>query len=364
MPFGFSHKRSREVSFGNLTKEEFLALGIQATINLEWELDYLTDQGFISTCKASRYGVSQEVTLKLNNGSATITSKCVGDQVVVWSRNSENVEQLISTIEELKTTYTAEEIASKAEEVIPHLISREDDLLKLPPATFKDAILIGLSVFTPTEGYFITPILINLNILIFIIGALIPGDNVLMAWGGNSKATTLDGEWWRLITNYFLHFDTQHLVVNMGALLEVGYRLEPYLGKARFLSTYLLCGISASIISLCLHNQTIISVGSSGAIIGMYAFFAILLTTGLIDNETRKAQLKSIVICIVFTLLNALREDVDGAAHLGGLVCGIIAGYAFIPSLKKPTAVNLKLLTIGLLTVFILASSFIVYNTL
>ena len=147
----------------------------------------------------------------------------------------------------------------------------------------------------------------------------------------------------------------------MYALLYIGLLLEPYLGKTRFISAYILTGIVASVASLWWHDFTV-SAGASGAIFGMYGIFLAMLTTNLIEKTARQSLLASIAVFVGFNLINGLKGGIDNAAHIGGLLSGMVIGYAFIPSLKKPDTTNLKLSTIGLLAVLVLSTSFIVYK--
>src|SRR5690606_11846286 len=128
-----------------------------------------------------------------------------------------------------------------------------------------------LRVFLPVEGYFITPLLMISNILVFAwmvisgVDILEPGGNVIYKWGGNFGPAIADGEWWRLITAVFVHIGMVHLLSNMLTLGFIGYALEPLLGKQRFLTAYLLSGITGSLLSMYVHPH-IISAGASGAI--------------------------------------------------------------------------------------------------
>lgn len=151
--------------------------------------------------------------------------------------------------------------------------------------------------------------------------------------------------------------------MNMYALLYIGVLLEPHLGRTRFISAYILTGITASIASLWWHDLTI-SAGASGAIFGMYGVFLAMLTTNLIEKTARKALLTSIAIFVGYNLIYGLKGGIDNAAHIGGLVGGLVIGYALIPSLKKPEENKLKFGTIGLLSILILVSSFVVYKKL
>ena len=148
--------------------------------------------------------------------------------------------------------------------------------------------------------------------------------------------------------------------MNMYALIYIGLLLEPFLGKTRFLSAYLLTGILASVASLWWHDLTV-SAGASGAIFGMYGVFLALLTTNLIEKSARQALLTSIGIFVVYNLAYGLKGGIDNAAHIGGLVSGLVIGYLFIISLKKPEASSLKYSTIllpALLTLGITAAAY------
>ncbi|MBL7901021.1 MAG: rhomboid family intramembrane serine protease [Bacteroidia bacterium] len=286
-----------------------------------------------------------------------------------WGKNKKNIASFIATFEELKPTLTKEELDAKYQEINEQLVSQEEDVLKLPPATTTEQIKDFFSIFKPKQDFFITPILIDSNILIFILMAISgvniiqPDNESLLNWGANFRPMTLEGEWWRILTSCFLHIGIFHLLMNMYALLYIGVLLEPLLGTTRFISAYLLTGITSSIASLWWHDFTI-TAGASGAIFGMYGVFLALLTTNFIEKTARKALLASIAVFVGYNLIYGLKGGIDNAAHIGGLLGGLIIGYALIPSLKKPEENKLKFGTIGLLSILIFISSFVVYKKL
>jgi rhomboid protease GluP len=182
----------------------------------------------------------------------------------------------------------------------------------------------------------------GLNILLFIV-MIIGGVHLLeptvgdiAAWGGNYKPYTLGGQWWRLITSTFIHVGILHLLLNMYALYQAGIYLEPMLGKARFTVAYLCTGVLASVCSIWWQGDESVSAGASGAIFGLYGVFLALLSTRLIPKALRNALLQSIGIFVVYNLLYGARsEAVDNAAHIGGLISGLVIGYIYYFSFKK-----------------------------
>lgn len=156
----------------------------------------------------------------------------------------------------------------------------------------------------------------------------------LLKWGANYRPDIDKGEYWRLLTSIFLHGGAMHLLFNMYGLLFVGLFLEPVMGKVKFLLAYLLTGLSASIASAWWHAATV-SIGASGAIFGLYGVFFALLTVNVFPKSSKKSFLISTSIFIGYNLLNGLTGGVDNAAHIGGLLSGLLLGYILFPSLKN-----------------------------
>lgn len=225
------------------------------------------------------------------------------------------------------------------------------------------------SLLIPHKGFFITPILIILNVLIFVLMILNgvhfmePTTDDLLRWGANFRPSTLNGEWWRLITCTFIHIGVLHLLLNMYALLYIGILLEPLLGTTKFASAYLITGVFASLTSLAWHDLTV-SAGASGAIFGMYGVFLAMLTTNLIEKEARKQLLTSIGVFVGYNLLYGLKGGIDNAAHLGGLISGLIIGYAFYPGLKNPAKSKMDKPIIAGFSLATIIITFLTFNQL
>lgn len=368
MAFGLSPKNIQNIKIIGLSEKEALVIALEAAKKLGWNIGYISKKGFIAYTKFSMTSWSEEVQIKIDEGNINLKSECTGSQFFDWGKNKQNNEAFISQYNSVKRKFNLDEAETRYVEIERDFVSEEEDILNRPPLSQKEKISGFFSIFKPTEGYFITPILLNLNLVVFIIMAvsgvsiMLPDNESLLLWGANFRPETLDGEWWRLITSCFLHIGVLHLLMNMYALIYIGLLLEPYLGKFRFLSAYLITGIAGSAASL-YWNELTISAGASGAIFGMYGVFLGMLSTNLIEKSARKALFTSIAIFVGYNLLNGLKGGIDNAAHIGGLVSGIIVGLALYPSLIKPKIEKLKYGTIGVLTFLIISSTYIIIST-
>lgn len=369
MAIGFTPKYTEDVLLNDLTREHFLVMAVETAGKLEWELRHISENGLIAYTNNGMFSWNAEVKIKIEHDHANLSSTSTGSEMMDLGRNKKNIKKFITALEELRPAFTTGELDLKYQELKADWVSQEDDPLKLPPPSASEGIRNFFSIFKPVQGYFITPILININILVFVlmvlsgVSIMMPEGESLLDWGANFRPMTLEGEWWRLLTSCFVHIGILHLLMNLYALLYIGVLLEPLLGRARFISAYLLAGIMASVTSLWWHDLTI-SAGASGAIFGMYGVFLALLTTNIIDKTTRKPLLTSIAVFVGYNLLYGLKGGIDNAAHIGGLVSGLLIGYAYIPSLKKPGESRLRYSTIGLLASLVLVSSLFAYNNI
>jgi len=192
----------------------------------------------------------------------------------------------------------------------------------------------------PFPGYRATPVIIALNILVYVImistgiSPIFPQPADMITWGAMFKPLIIEGEQWRLLTSMWLHYGIIHLAFNMYALWSIGRALEPLIGTARFSILYILAGLGGSAASLWYHTDPAVGAGASGAVFGVYGIFGSLLTTNLIDRRVRKELLSSIGMFIGYNLLFGLTPGIDNAAHIGGLLAGAIGGYLSYFDLK------------------------------
>lgn len=204
----------------------------------------------------------------------------------------------------------------------------------------KEQLMAFLNIFIPKKEMIATPILVDLNILFFLVMILAgvdwlyPIDTELVHWGANVGFLTTNGEWHRLLTSLFINSGAVHLAVNMFALLFVGSFLEPYIGSRTFALTYLLTGIIAGFCCTLLRNSTIV-LGVSSAIFGMYG---VLLSLKFLDRLKNNMPLAFKVSIALFVALSLFESNVYGyvnnAVYIIALFSGFFIGVAYF-SLKR-----------------------------
>jgi rhomboid protease GluP len=369
MAVGFTPKYIEEYTLDNLSPEHFLVIANEAVKELNWQVNYISQTGLIAYTDNGIFGWNATIRIVIENNVATLKSSSAGNEMIDLGRNKKRVLELVDELNIAKIKYSTEELDAKYQEQKTHFPPAEDDYLQKPPATTADQINSLLSVFKPTTGYFITPLLVIANIMIFVlmaikgVGIVMPETKDLLNWGADFGPYTLNGQWWRLLSSAFLHGGIMHLLFNMYALVYIGLLLEPHLGKLRFITAYILTALTASMTSLWWHPETV-SVGASGAIFGMYGVFLAMLTTNLIEKSTRKALLTSIAVFVGYNLLYGVKDGIDNAAHIGGLVGGLIIGYCLIISLKKPADNRLNYTICGIVTIVIVVTCGWLYQTI
>jgi len=282
-------------------------------------------------------------------------------QQIIDNKGSYQQEAYLAAIYELEKRQLATTDILKQKDLILHeteKVSEEEE----ETVEKRKSFLEILEALIPTNDYFITPIIIYLNVLIYVIMVLRdvhpvqPTVESLIVWGGNVKGLTLMGQQWRLLSNIFLHGGILHLLFNMYALLYIGKEIETQFGKNRYLFTYVVTGIFASIASVSV-NDNIVSVGASGAIFGMYGLLTVQLFTKniIIPDESRKSFITSVVSFIAYNLLYGFsQEGIDNAAHFGGLIAGLALGGIYsLSSYKSRLSKGISIATSVVLLILI-----------
>lgn len=178
----------------------------------------------------------------------------------------------------------------------------------------------------PIITYAIMIICIILFIMMYIFGNGSESTNTLINFGANYDVLTKSGEYYRLFTCMFLHIGIMHLICNMYSLYVIGKEVEGLFGKWKYLLIYLLSGICGSMLSLAFSYNTV-SAGASGAIFGL---LGALLYFGYYYRTYLGAVMRtSIIPVILFNLvIGFLSSGIDNAAHIGGLVGGVLIAMA------------------------------------
>lgn len=290
--------------------------------------DYFTENNFIQVHEGQLESTFQDNSSEFN----TYLIKIDDEKLNIYSAS----DNLASIVFELENYITKNNPVLDHHQQIEQTIEDQntETEVKYEAYSLKELLI-------PHEGFWITPILTYINVAIFII-MVISGVHIftpttidILDWGGNFRTNTVNGEWWRLLTANFIHIGIMHLLFNMYALLNIGIILEPILGKSRFLFSYIICAFGASLASLW-WNDFIVSAGASGAIFGMYGLYITLIMAQYIDVETIKAQASSIFLFVGFNIFYGLLlgENIDNAAHIGGLMTGMLIGFILLPSIS------------------------------
>lgn len=348
-------------STNSLPDGTYIMLASIAMKNLNWDFAIIGDSAIIARTKKTFGSWGEEISITIDDNIVTFRSSCIQWQIIDWGKNKKNIGHLINEINAVQSNFTEEQLEIESSNFVQQRKKENED--------FNERKAKGLlspleKIHVNQSSNYATYSIIAINVLIFLlmsfsgVSILKPLVKDLYNWGGNLGIATLHGQWWRLFTSMFLHGGMLHILFNMYALLFIGIFLEPLLGKKLFLVVYFCTGLIAGLSSIYWHDSKV-SVGASGAIFGLYGVFLALLTTKYIDKKSKSGLLRSILLFVFYSLLSGMKPGIDNAAHVGGLLSGLIFGYTFyfFHSIKKGgnisilpiSAITLVLILVGLI---------------
>ncbi|AEM39394.1 Rhomboid family protein [Pyrolobus fumarii 1A] len=238
----------------------------------------------------------------------------------------------------------------------------------------------------------VNPLLIAVNVAIFIIGVLAPGllgahsyNEIVLKYGLVPFLLVNGVELHRLLTHMFLHGGLDHLLGNMLFLYIFGDNIEATMGPARYLAFYVIGGLVAvafHVLSIAMMPPEALlnyrsftgvdpwlvpAIGASGAISAVLGAYLLLYPRSLI---------RALVFWLIFpmpvvvpagvfilfwfiyqlfmgmaTLTGGLPTGVAFWAHIGGFIAGIALTPLFVDK-KRVAAYRLLLQLRGFHDIF------------
>ena len=189
----------------------------------------------------------------------------------------------------------------------------------------------------------VTNILIGINVAVYLILAFLSRSvdidpNVLLTAGAQYGPLVAQGEYWRIFTAMFLHFNIFHIGLNMLSLFFIGTAVEVFYGKWRYLVIYLVSGIVGGIATQILTPNAL-AAGASGAIFGVFGALGVFY---LFNRRALGAYGQGAIMNWVFWLgLNLVfgfsNTGIGIWDHIGGLVAGMAIAAILMPRSRRRT---------------------------
>lgn len=201
----------------------------------------------------------------------------------------------------------------------------------------------------------ITYILLFLNLFIFILGRInytFVEDLFLV------NKFSIEGEFYRIITSFFLHYNVLHLLCNAYVLYVIGSQLESFLGRWKYLFIYLISGITGNLLSMAFLGDHVASLGASGAVFGLLGS---LLYFGFYYRVYLGNVLRSQIIPLILLnlIIGFIVQGIDNMAHIGGLIGGVLTTVSL--GIKYKTSIFEKINGFIVLMIYILFLGYIAF---
>jgi membrane associated rhomboid family serine protease len=179
--------------------------------------------------------------------------------------------------------------------------------------------------------------LVALNVVAYLYGMSLKPGQLFSAWGlwphYDAQNPYMYGgtEWWRWISDGFVHENLLHIGMNMFVLVMFGRQVEMLLGRARFAILYGASLLGSSALVAILGATGSVHGGASGAIFGLIAgYVAIAMTLHL--------PVQSLVLQAGAWLVVGFFLRLSWQGHLGGALTGWVVTMLILRLASRQTA--------------------------
>jgi membrane associated rhomboid family serine protease len=158
----------------------------------------------------------------------------------------------------------------------------------------------------------------------------------LMRMGALYLPAVLDGDFWRVGSYAFLHIGWMHLLMNSWSLWVLAPQLELVFGSNLLLGFFSATAIAGGLSSIAWTYFWVVphggpaamAAGASGGVFGLFGVTIALIIRihHRFSPQARRAIWRSVFLSLLLNLGIAFVAPVDNAAHLGGLISGVLIG--------------------------------------
>jgi len=182
-----------------------------------------------------------------------------------------------------------------------------------------------------------------------------PSGSTLKLMRACNRELIRDGDYDRLVVPIFLHASVIHIFLNLLVTTIFCYRMEEAWGTLRTAFVYVFTGICGCLFSSGVGSSNSLSVGASGAILGMIGamlihLFMIWNSGTEVEKMTRQMQACNLgcisIMMVVLGLMSAISNDsgasnfnkdnTDHFGHIGGLLGGLLIALAIPARVENP----------------------------
>ena len=158
----------------------------------------------------------------------------------------------------------------------------------------------------------------------FILNFFLADKGLLISKGSMSyDAVFRNGQWWRIITNIYLHAGILHMAFNMAALICVGRYIEKKMGSIMYALWFNIIAVVDAII-VCIIFPNEVSIGASA---GIFGIIGVAVAIFIIDknslSDMKKGEFLFLIIYSVLSLLLGLSSFIH---HFSAFIIGLSAG--------------------------------------